>query len=274
MDMKSVLSLIESENIEYVDFRIVDLSGRQHHVTIPAYAVDEGTFLNGVAFDGSSLVGYKGIEDSDMVAMPDPASAFIDPFVEAKTLNIVCDIYNPDGTPYERDPRGIALKAERYLKQTGLATDAYFGPESEFFLFDNVRYASGPSGSFFHIDSEEAFWNTGKEGQNLGYKVRNKGGYFPVQPTDTQVDIRNEMCTLMTQAGLKVDRKSTRLNSSHDQISYAVMIRRPPRSTLFPYTTLFRSPQRGGQTRQDGHLHAETDRRRQRQRHARASKPV
>jgi glutamine synthetase len=206
MDMKAVLSLIESENIEYVDFRIVDLPGRQHHVTIPAYAVDEGTFLNGVAFDGSSLTGYKGIEESDMVAMPDPASAFIDPFVEAKTLNIVCNICNPDGTPYERDPRGIALKAEAYLKQTGLATDAYFGPESEFFLFDSVRYASGPSGSFFHIDSEEAFWNTGKEGQNLGYKVRNKGGYFPVQPTDTQMDIRNEMCTLMTQAGLKVER--------------------------------------------------------------------
>ncbi|MBY0086078.1 MULTISPECIES: type I glutamate--ammonia ligase [Brevibacillus] len=206
MDMKTVLSIIDAEKVEYVDFRIVDLLGRQHHVTVPAYAVDEGTFRNGVAFDGSSLIGYKSIEESDMVAMPDPATAFIDPFVEAKTMNIICNIVNPDNTVYTRDPRGIALKAEAYLQQSGLATAAYFGPESEFFLFDNVRYASGPSGSFFHIDSEEAYWNTGKEGQNLGYKVRNKGGYFPVQPTDSQMDIRNEMCTLMTKCGLHVER--------------------------------------------------------------------
>lgn len=206
LDMKTVLSTIDAEKVEYVDFRIVDLLGRQHHVTVPAYAVDEGTFRNGVAFDGSSLIGYKSIEESDMVAMPDPATAFIDPFVETKTMNIICNIVNPDNTVYTRDPRGIALKAEAYLQQSGLATDAYFGPESEFFLFDNVRYASGPSGSFFHIDSEEAFWNTGKEGQNLGYKVRNKGGYFPVQPTDSQMDIRNEMCTLMTKCGMYVER--------------------------------------------------------------------
>ncbi|NGQ95191.1 type I glutamate--ammonia ligase [Brevibacillus sp. SYP-B805] len=206
MDVKKVLDIIREEKIEYVDFRIVDVLGRQHHVTIPAYAVDEETFVNGVAFDGSSLTGYKGIEESDMVMMPDPATAFIDPFVEAPTLNIVCNIHDPEGNRYERDPRSIAIKAEEYLRSTGLATAAYFGPESEFFIFDNVRYASGPSGSFFHIDSEEAFWNTGAEGQNLGYKVRNKGGYFPVQPTDTQADIRNEMCTLMTKAGLKIER--------------------------------------------------------------------
>lgn len=206
MDMKTILSTIESEDIKYVDFRIVDLLGRQHHVTVPAYAVEEDTFLHGVAFDGSSLTGYKSIEESDMVAMPDPATAFIDPFVEEKTLNIVCNIVNPDNTPYVRDPRGIALRAEAYLKDLGIATAAYFGPESEFFLFDHVRYASGPSGSFYHVDSEEAYWNSGKEGQNLGYKIRNKGGYFPVQPTDTQADIRNEMCTLLTQTGLKVER--------------------------------------------------------------------
>jgi glutamine synthetase len=206
MNLKDVLSTIESEDIKYVDFRIVDLLGRQHHVTVPAYAVDEDTFVQGVAFDGSSLTGYKSIEESDMVAIPDPASAFIDPFVAEKTLNIVCNIHNPDNSPYDRDPRGIALRAEAYLNNLGIATAAYFGPESEFFLFDNVRYASGPSGSFYHIDSEEAYWNTGKEGQNLGYKVRNKGGYFPVQPTDTQADIRNEMCTLLTQSGIKVER--------------------------------------------------------------------
>ena len=206
MDVSTILSKIKAENIQYVDFRIVDLLGRQHHVTVPAYAVDENTFTNGVAFDGSSLTGYKSIEESDMVAMPDPATAFVDPFVTEKTLNIVCNILNPDYTPYARDPRGVALRAEAYLKELGIATAAYFGPEAEFFLFDNVRYASSPSGSFYHIDSEEAYWNTGKEGENLGYKVRNKGGYFPVQPTDTLADIRNEMCTLLTQAGLKVER--------------------------------------------------------------------
>lgn len=174
MDAKTILSLIELENIEYVDFRIVDLLGRQHHVTIPAYAVDEDTFHNGVAFDGSSLTGYKGIEESDMVAIPDPASAFVDPFVEAKTLNIVCNIHNPDGSAYDRDPRGIALRAEAYLQELGVATDAYFGPESEFFLFDNVRYASGPSGSFYHIDSEEAYWNTGAEGKILATRSATK----------------------------------------------------------------------------------------------------
>jgi len=207
MDVKSIFELIKEKNIQYVDFRIVDVLGRQHHVTVPAYAVDEGTFQNGVAFDGSSLVGFKGIEDSDMVMMPDLATAFVDPFVAEPTLNIVCNINNPDGTRYHRDPRSIAQLAEEYLKSSGIATTAFFGPESEFFIFDNVRYASGPAGSFYHIDSEEAYWNTGAEGKNLGYKVRNKGGYFPVQPTDSQMDIRNEMCTLMTQCGLYVERQ-------------------------------------------------------------------
>ncbi len=206
MDAKSLLALVQEKNIEYIDFRIVDVLGRQQHVTIPAYGLDESTFVNGVAFDGSSLTGYRGIEESDMVMMPDPSTAFIDPFVEAPTLNIVCNIYDPEGNRYSRDPRNVAQRAEEYLKSSGIATEAYFGPESEFFLFDNVRFESGPSGSFFHIDSDEAFWNTGAEGRNLGYKVRNKGGYFPVQPTDSQVDIRNEMCTVMTQAGLVIER--------------------------------------------------------------------
>lgn len=206
MDIQALLSLIETEKVEFVDFLIVDVLGRQHHITVPAYTVDEDTFANGVAFDGSSLVGYKSVENSDLLMMPDPATAFIDPFVAAPTLSIVCNIYNPDGTPYDRDPRSIAQKAEHYLRDSGLATAAYFGPESEFFIFDHVRYASGPSGSFFHIDSEEAYWNTGAEGHNLGYKIRQKGGYSPVQPTDTSVDMRNEMCTLMTNAGLKVER--------------------------------------------------------------------
>lgn len=206
MGVNDILALIKEKNVEYVDFRIVDMAGREHHITVPGYAVDQDTFVNGVAFDSSSLVGYKSIEESDMVMLPDPNSAYIDPFTQAVTLNIVCDIFNPDGTPYDRDPRSVAKKAEKYLQDIGLATAAYFGPESEFFIFDNVRYASGMSGSFFHIDSSEACWNTGAEGQNLGYKIRNKGGYVPVQPSDTQVDLRNEMCTLLTQCGISVER--------------------------------------------------------------------
>ncbi len=206
MGISDILTLIKEKNVEYVDFRIVDLLGREHHITVPAYSVDEGTFANGIAFDSSSLVGYRSIEESDMVMLPDTSSAYIDPFSQAVTLNLVCDIYNPDGTPYSRDPRSIAKRAEQYVKEIGLATAAYFGPESEFFIFDNVRYATGMSGAFYHIESGEASWNTGAEGQNLGYKIRNKGGYVPVQPADTLVDVRNEMCTLLSACGIKVER--------------------------------------------------------------------
>ncbi|MCF6094257.1 type I glutamate--ammonia ligase [Microaerobacter geothermalis] len=206
MDVKAVLQLIKEKNIKYVDFRIVDVPGRQHHVTVPAPEVDEGTFEVGVAFDGSSITGFRGIEESDMVMMPDPASAFVDPFTAVPTLNILCDIYDPEGNSYERDPRSIAKKAEAYLQETGIATRAFFGPESEFFIFDSVRYDSSQKGSFYFINSEEAVWNTGEEGSNLGYKIRNKAGYFPVAPTDTQMDIRNEMCDLLQACGLRVER--------------------------------------------------------------------
>ncbi|HEY8342913.1 MAG TPA: type I glutamate--ammonia ligase, partial [Calditerricola sp.] len=202
--VQQVLERIKAQNIQFVDFRIVDLLGRQHHVTVPAGEVDERTFEMGVAFDGSSLTGYRSIEDSDMVMVPDPTSAFVDPFVEAPTLSLVCNIYTPEGDPYTRDPRNIARKAEAYLKETGIATTAYFGPEAEFFLFDKVQYGNSMKGAFYFIDSEEAAWNTGEPG--LGYKVRVKGGYFPVAPTDTMTDIRNEMCQLLERCGIRVER--------------------------------------------------------------------
>lgn len=202
--VQQVLERIKAQNIQFVDFRIVDLLGRQHHVTVPASEVDERTFEMGVAFDGSSLTGYRSIEESDMVMVPDPTSAFVDPFVEAPTLSLVCNIYTPEGEPYTRDPRNIARKAEAYLKETGIATTAYFGPEAEFFLFDNVQYGNSMKGSFYFIDSEEAIWNTGEPG--LCYKVRVKGGYFPVAPTDTMADIRNEMCQLLERCGIRVER--------------------------------------------------------------------
>ncbi|MCL6548216.1 MAG: type I glutamate--ammonia ligase [Alicyclobacillus sp.] len=198
---------MKRHQIEMVDFRIVDVPGRQHHVTIPAVEVDEDMLVDGVAFDGSSIQGFRGIEESDMVMRPVLESAFIDPFMSAPTLALICNVHEPNGARYERDPRYVAEKAEAYLNQSGIATAAYFGPELEFFLFDDVRYDSGPQGAFYSVDSEEAMWNTGRGGEpNLAYKVKNKGGYFPLPPTDTQQDIRTEMVQELMRAGIRVER--------------------------------------------------------------------
>jgi len=208
VSVQQVLSLIEENNIQFVDFRFVDLAGRAHHITLPAPEVDEETFVNGVAFDGSSILGFRGIEQSDMVMMPDTESTFIDPFTMHPTLNILCNVNTPDGQRYDRDPRGIAEKAEEYLQQCGIGTTAFFAPESEFFIFDDVRYESSMNKSFFSVDSEEAAWNTGRkeEGGNLGYKITAKRGYVPVAPADTQQDLRGEMVRLMQECGLRVER--------------------------------------------------------------------
>ena len=207
LEARDILNLIEKHQIEMVDFRIVDVPGLQHHVTIPAVEVDEDMLNNGIAFDGSSIQGFRGIEESDMVMCPVFDTAYIDPFLNAPTLGISCNVFEPNGTRYERDPRYIAEKAEEYLKNTGLATAAYFGPELEFFLFDDVRFDSSAQGSFYSIDSEEAMWNTGRGGEpNLAYKVKNKGGYFPLPPTDTQQDIRTEIVKELMNAGIRVER--------------------------------------------------------------------
>ena len=208
MPVENVLKLAQENNIEWFDFRFVDLSGRAHHISLPATEVDEDTFVNGVAFDGSSIPGFRGIEESDMVMMPDPESVFVDPFTAHPTLNVMCNIYTPDGERYERDPRGIAEKAEEYLQSSGVGTAAFFAPESEFFIFDDVRYHSGMNESTYSVDSNEAFWNSNRaeEGGNMGFKIRKKGGYVPVAPVDSQQDIRSEMCRLLEEAGLKIER--------------------------------------------------------------------
>ena len=208
MSVEKVLQTIQENNIEWVDFRFVDLSGRVHHITLPASEVDEETFVNGVAFDGSSIAGFRGIEESDMVMMPDAESCYIDPFTAHPTLNIMSNIFTPDGEAYDRDPRGIAGRAEKYLQDSGVGTAAFFAPESEFFLFDDVRYESTMNSSSYVVESEEAAWNTNRkeEGGNLGFKIRVKGGYVPVAPVDTQQDIRSEMCRLLNEAGLRVER--------------------------------------------------------------------
>jgi glutamine synthetase len=208
MSVENVLKKIQEEGIEWVDFRFVDLSGRAHHISVPASEVEADTFKIGVAFDGSSIPGFKGIEESDMVMLPDAETAYVDPFTEHPTLIVMCNIHTPDGERYDRDPRSIAQKAEEFLQSTGVGSAAYFAPESEFFIFDDVRYQSGQNESFYAVDSIEAAWNTGRkeEGGNLAFKVRNKGGYVPVAPTDTQQDIRSEMCRLMQEAGLRIER--------------------------------------------------------------------
>lgn len=208
MSAEQVLKTIKEKQIEWVDFRFTDLSGRTHHITLPAKEVDEDTFVNGVAFDGSSIPGFRGIEESDMVMMPDPTSNYVDPFTAHHTLNVLCDIYTPDGDRYERDPRSIATRAEGYLKTSGVGTAAFFAPESEFFIFDDVRYESGMNKSFYAVDSEEATWNSGRteEGGNSGFKIPVKGGYVPVAPMDQQQDIRSEMCRLLEDAGLRIER--------------------------------------------------------------------
>jgi glutamine synthetase len=200
--------LIKEKNIEFVDFRFISLTGQAHHITLPATEVDADTFVNGVAFDGSSIPGFRGIEESDMVMMPDAESVFVDPFTAHSTLVVMSNIYTPDGERYERDPRSIAQKAEEYLKKTGIGTDAFFAPESEFFIFDDVRYESTMNSSAYFVDSEEAAWNTNRkeEGGNLAFKVRVKGGYVPVAPTDSQQDIRSEMVRLLQETGLRVER--------------------------------------------------------------------
>ncbi|MDF2837098.1 MAG: glutamine synthetase, type [Paenibacillus sp.] len=208
MSVQKVLDQIKENNIQFVDFRFISLGGGAHHITLPATEVDADTFVNGVAFDGSSIPGFRGIEESDMVMMPDTESVFVDPFTSHPTLNVMCNIYTPDGNRYERDPRGIAQKAEEYLQSAGIGTAAFFAPESEFFIFDDVRYESTMNTSYFSVDSEEAAWNTARkeEGGNLGFKIPVKGGYVPVAPVDSQQDIRSEMVRLMQESGLRVER--------------------------------------------------------------------
>ncbi|WP_394002794.1 type I glutamate--ammonia ligase [Luteimonas sp. WGS1318] len=208
MSIDTVEKLIKDHKVEFIDLRFTDMRGTQHHVTYPASIVEPGLFEDGKMFDGSSIPGWKGINESDMVLLPDATSAYVDPFTADPTLNIVCDVLEPATMQsYSRDPRGLAKRAEAYLKSSGVADQAFFGPEPEFFIFDSVRYANEMGHTFFHIDSEEAHWNSAKEyeGGNSGYRPGIKGGYFPVQPLDSLHDIRAEMCKTLEQIGIEVE---------------------------------------------------------------------
>jgi glutamine synthetase len=210
MKAKDALGLASERKAQMVDLKFMDFVGIWQHFTIPIAELHEENFEEGYGFDGSSIRGWQPIHASDMLVMPDPASAVMDPFMQAPTMSLICNIVDPiTKEAYSRDPRNIAQKAEKYLKQTGVGDQAFFGPEAEFFIFDEVRYDAAPNHAFYKIDSAEGQWNTGREeeGGNLGYKPRYKEGYFPVAPTDSQQDIRTEMCQLMAQVGILVERQ-------------------------------------------------------------------
>jgi glutamine synthetase len=204
----SVEKLIKEHNVEFVDLRFADMRGLQHHVTFPVSAVDASLFEDGKMFDGSSISGWKGINDSDMVLMPDADSAILDPFAADPTLILICDVLEPSTMQaYTRCPRSVAHRAESFLKSSGIADTAFFGPEPEFFIFDSVRYKNDMQGASFEIGSEEAAWSTNEkfDGSNSGHRPGIKGGYFPVAPVDSLQDMRSEMCKILQSLGQVVE---------------------------------------------------------------------
>jgi len=206
--MSDVLKMIEENGAKFVDFRFTDSHGKEQHVTVPAKMVDAGTLEDGQMFDGSSISGWKGINESDMILMPAAETAVMDPFTDEPTLIITCDIVEPTTMQgYERDPRSVAKRAIEHLKSTGIGDQAYFGPEPEFFILDDVRWGSDMSGSFVKVDSEESEWNSEKvyNDGNMGHRPGVKGGYFPVPPVDSLHDIRSQMCLTLEEMGQEVE---------------------------------------------------------------------
>jgi glutamine synthetase len=207
MNPSDVLALAREKNVKMVDFRFTDLFGTWQHFSVPVDAVDEDTFSEGLGFDGSSVRGWKTIDQSDMLVVPDPTTAWIDPFLMEPTLILNCNVQDCiTREDYNRDPRNIARRTEAYLKSTGIADTCYMGPEAEFFLFDDVSFDCGTNSAHYMVDSREGHWNSGRdEGGNLGYKLREKSGYFPVPPSDQLQDVRTEMCLKMIEAGITVE---------------------------------------------------------------------
>ncbi len=202
----ALLAWAKQNDVAEVDIRFIDLKGVVHHFSMPISAVDTGAFEDGFGFDGSSVRGFQAINESDLILMADLNTAFIDPFFKMKTLAFSCDVYDPiDREPYKRDPRGVLQRADAYLKSTGIADTAYFGPEAEFFLFSNVQYEIGSNVSMYRVDSHEGFWNTASNDPSMSYLNRIKEGYFPLPPNDKTQDIRAEMVDIMVNCGIEVE---------------------------------------------------------------------
>ncbi|MFO1176268.1 MAG: type I glutamate--ammonia ligase [Paracoccaceae bacterium] len=219
--VKDALKLMKDEEVAYVDIRFTDVKGKLQHVTLDVDLVDEDFFEEGFMFDGSSIAGWKSIDQSDMKLIPDAGSVYIDPFYAEKTLCVHCNVVEPDtGEPYSRDPRGTAMKAEAYLKSTGIGDAFYCGPEAEFFVFDDVRYSVTPQKVAYQIDGHDAAWNTDTEYEhgNQGHRALHKGGYFPVNPIDAAQDLRSEMLSTMKRMGMRVDKHHHEVASGQHEL--------------------------------------------------------
>ncbi len=240
-----VLNLIKENEAEWVDFRFTDTRGKEQHVSFPAHTVDESTFVDGKMFDGSSVAGWKGIEASDMILLPDPETAFMDPFFSAPTVVVTCDVIEPSTMQgYERDPRSIARRAEEYLKSTGIGDTAYFGPEPEFFIFDEVKFDIDMSGARHTIYAEEAAWSTANsyEGGNSGHRPRVKGGYFPVPPVDSGQDIRVAMCeaieAMLGEGRVEVQHHEVASCQSEIGVTFNTLVRKADEVQVLKYAVL------------------------------------
>lgn len=218
---KEVLAYARQHNLHIVDLKFTDLLGLWRHVSVPLDAIDEGSFKEGIGYDGSSIIGFQGIEESDLILIPDPKTAVQDPILDVPTLSLICNVFDPvSRMPYSKDSRRVAQAAERYLIETGIADSSYWGPEAEFFIFDNVRYDSTPQAAYYFLDSDESVWNTGRNGgqPNLGHRARHKEHYFQGPPVDTLQDLRSRMTLLMNQAGLKVEMHHSEVAGSQQEI--------------------------------------------------------
>ncbi len=240
-----VLNLIKENEAEWVDFRFTDTRGKEQHVSFPAHTVDESTFVDGKMFDGSSVAGWKGIEASDMILLPDPETAFMDPFFSAPTVVVTCDVIEPSTMQgYERDPRSIARRAEEYLKSTGIGDTAFFGPEPEFFIFDEVKFDIDMSGARHTIYAEEAAWSTANsyEGGNSGHRPRVKGGYFPVPPVDSGQDIRVAMCeaieAMLGEGRVEVQHHEVASCQSEIGVTFNTLVRKADEVQVLKYAVL------------------------------------
>ena len=236
----SVFKMIKDNGVKMVDFKFVDFPGQWQHFTVPVSEVSEDIFESGLGFDGSSIRGWKQIHESDMLIVPDPLTVIIDPFCDIPTLSMICNVFDPlTKQKYDRDPRNIAQKAEAYLKQTGIADTAYFGPEAEFFILDDVRFDSNEFSSYYFLDSAEGKWNSGRaENPNLGYKIRHKEGYFPVPPADSIMNLRNEMTQNLIAAGLHVEAQHHEVataGQSEIDLRYSPLVNAADGLLLFKY---------------------------------------
>lgn len=244
MTPKEVIKLAKEKDVKIVDFKLCDILGTWQHFAVPLSELKEEVFEEGLGFDGSSVRGWRVINASDMLVMPDPTTAFIDPFAANTTLSLLCDVVDPiTREVYDRDPRGIAKKAEAYLKSTGIADTAYFGPEAEFFIFDGVSFDSTSNATHYKVDSIEGVWNRGRDREddgspNLGYKIRHKEGYFPVAPADKLIDIRNEMILTMQDLGIAIEREHHEVATAGQaeiDIVFDTLLRTGDKMSLYKY---------------------------------------